>query len=369
MTFSATSDGSHSLLLGTLRQTSTSLDMKLENADGETEVISLLWQFDPFFPDNDTTGSEELTIGGTLDWACTYDDDGSVFITIDCTQPHTILPFTPEIGGFTGSWAGVTDPGAPFDPQIQVNGNLLAVDEYDYDYFDGMHGTGNTWMETYNLNIVEDTSEPPPEEIEEINDDNKLSVWGFNLDGHKFYVFRLGDSMTLVYDRLTGQWMEWRTEGETVFRPHLGLNWLGVGAGPLSNFSWNIVGGDDRTGILWNLDPEQPQDTDELGEDVVFTRQIIGAVPMRQREGQQCGGIYVIADLGDPVLTAPNLTLYTSDDDGRSWVNHGSIIVQENDDTQELAWIGLGLITSPGRLFKFEDTGAVQRISSVDMRT
>ena len=36
----------------------------------------------------------------------------------------------------------------------------------------------------------------------------KLRVWTFSLDGHDFYVLRLGDSETLVYDLYSEQWVD-----------------------------------------------------------------------------------------------------------------------------------------------------------------
>ena len=37
----------------------------------------------------------------------------------------------------------------------------------------------------------------------------KLRAWPFDLDGHEFYVLRLGDMKTLVYDLTTEQWSWW----------------------------------------------------------------------------------------------------------------------------------------------------------------
>ena len=33
-------------------------------------------------------------------------------------------------------------------------------------------------------------------------------AWGFSLDGHDFYVLRLGDAETLVLDLSTGKWLD-----------------------------------------------------------------------------------------------------------------------------------------------------------------
>lgn len=208
-----------------------------------------------------------------------------------------------------------------------------------------------------------------PDDATGTDERRKLTVWGFNQDGHKHFVFRLGTHETLVFDRITGQWAEWRTPALNVWRAHLGLNYQGIGSTTLSaGTSWNVIGGDDRTGILWTVDPGFDLDTDRDGVDIPFTRQVQGMYPMRLREGQQCGGIYVLADLGDPANLSNGVTLYISDNDGRTFTSHGTVSVIPDDTTQEVSWIGLGLITSPGRLFMLEDDGAFARISSMDMR-
>lgn len=200
-------------------------------------------------------------------------------------------------------------------------------------------------------------------------ENRKLRAWGFSLDGHDFYVLRLGELNTLVYDLTTGQWTRWSTPGENVLRAHLGLNWQGEGKTTLDQgFAWNIIGGDDTTGNLWILDPNEALDQDVDGTETPFDRKVLGAVPMRLRDSAQCAAIYVLANLGSPSLVGDGITLSTSDDNGFNWIDHGTVTVESGNVTQELGWLGLGLITSPGRLFLLEDTGAITRISSMDMR-
>jgi hypothetical protein len=153
-----------------------------------------------------------------------------------------------------------------------------------------------------------------------------------------------------------------------VWRAHLGLNWQGVGANVLDSYAWNIIGGDDDSGILWNVDPNEALDTDIDGNDVAFTRKAMGMIPMRLREGRQVGAVYMIGNLCSPALTGDGITLKTSDDQGVNWTDHGTVTASTTDTYQEIGWLGLGLITAPGRLFLLEDTGAFARISSLDMR-
>lgn len=202
-------------------------------------------------------------------------------------------------------------------------------------------------------------------------ENRKMRAWGFSLDGHDFYVLRLGESATLVHDMTTGQWSRWATNDLNVWRAHLGLNWGGVEKVILDqDFKWNIVGGDDSTGVIWLADPTAGIDEDTAGitETAPFDRKAIGVMPMRLREGQQCGAIYLTAALGSPTLTGASITLRTSDDNGYNWVDHGDVVIASGNTTQEISWLGLGLITAPGRIFEISDAGGTCRLSSLDMR-
>ena len=200
-------------------------------------------------------------------------------------------------------------------------------------------------------------------------ENRRLRAWGFSQDGHDFYVLRGGTSYSLVYDLTTGQWSRWVSPGKNYLRAHLGLNWEGQSKTTLDQgYAWNVVGADDTTGDLWILDPTYNVDDNADGTHSPFNREVVGGVPMRLRNGMQCGAMYLTANLGAPESTAPTVTLLTSDDSGVNWVNQGAITVTVGNTIQELSWLGLGLITAPGRLFKIQDSGAINRISSLDMR-
>lgn len=200
-------------------------------------------------------------------------------------------------------------------------------------------------------------------------ENRKLRAWAFSQDGHDFYVLRLGESMTLVHDLTTGQWSRWSTPSLNVWRAQLGLNWTGQGKTTLDlGYAWNVVGGDDTLGILWIADPTQPRDHNTSAVETEFTRQLVGALPMRGRETAQCGAVYLLGNLGNPTLVGDTVTLETSDDQGFNWLSHGAVTITAGDVTQEIGWLGLGLISAPGRLFRITDTGAFARVSSLDMR-
>jgi hypothetical protein len=197
----------------------------------------------------------------------------------------------------------------------------------------------------------------------------RVRAWAFSQDGHDFYVLRGGSSWSLVYDLTTGQWSQWASPSLNYLRTHIGLNWQGQSKTSLdAGYAWNVVGGDDTLGMLWMLDPSQTKDTDENNVDVEFTRKAIGMVPVRLRDTGQCGAVYLTANVGAPSLVGDGVTLSTSDDSGFNWNNQGTITVTSGDTNQEFAWIGLGIMKAPGRMFQVTDSGAFARISSLDMR-
>jgi hypothetical protein len=196
-----------------------------------------------------------------------------------------------------------------------------------------------------------------------------IRAWGCSLDGHDFYLLRVGEDYTLVYDDATGQWAHWSSPDSNVFRPRLGLNWPGFGSVQIANgFNWNITAGDDTTGNIWMMDPEAGDDENIVSGSTSFERKVTGAVPIRGRETGSCHQVFLTMNLGNPQITAADITLETSDDGGQSWYDHGAVTITPSDYNQEIAWYGLGLIKAPGRLFRLTDEGASVRISSLEMR-
>lgn len=198
---------------------------------------------------------------------------------------------------------------------------------------------------------------------------SKIRTWGFNLDGHNFYVVQIGTLETLVYDMTTEQWSRWTSPGMTTFRPQRGLNWQGFSRDQiLGDFTWNIIVGDFQTGNVWIMDPTVGVDDHPLEGTLEFRREVMGMAPQRGRKGTSVHQAYLTLNLGDPQITSADLTLLTSDDAGQTWLDHGAVTVTPADYSQEFSWHGLGLITAPGKLFKIRDEGAAVRISSLDAR-
>ncbi len=202
-------------------------------------------------------------------------------------------------------------------------------------------------------------------------DNRKVRSWAFSQDGHDFYVLRLGDVRTLVYDLTTDKWMEWNDPDTTYWRPQCGMNWYGMGTKSFSaGATANAIAGDDNYGLLWVIEPERGYDEAPRTDlpDAGFTRTIIGGMPMRMRQTQEIGAAYVTMNLGEPQISGASMTLRTSDDNGKTWQSHGTITVIPGDYDQEFAWRSLGLVKSPGRVFEITDNGATVRIDGLEIR-
>lgn len=226
--------------------------------------------------------------------------------------------------------------------------------------------------------IIEPTPTPLPGDgvavDEQLQGTGSLSVnaWGFSLDGHDFYVIKLGTSGTIVYDLATGQWSEWASPGASNLRVETGMNWLGMGAtslGALGDAQTKIVAGDDTLGVLWTLDPAIGYDEHVTTlVPTAFQRVAIGGIPMRLRETTKVGGAYLTCSVGDPQLSGAEISLETSDDYGQTFQAHGTITTTVDDFTQEIAWRSIGLIKAPGRIFRIIDNGASVRLDSLDLK-
>lgn len=205
----------------------------------------------------------------------------------------------------------------------------------------------------------------------------KLRAWTFSLDGHDFYVLRLGILLTLVYDVYSEQWMDWDAFEELYWPVNIGINWVG-GVGLLDDIGdargWgsNVLIGDDTLGLLWFLDPERPYDESFDGpldpvQEKYFTRVTMGQVPITGRQVLPCYAAWLTTDMGDPAYIGAGVTLEISDDAGKTFDNMGLVTVTPGDNSPEVSWYSLGQIQAPGRLFRITDDGAVARIDGLEM--
>lgn len=183
-----------------------------------------------------------------------------------------------------------------------------------------------------------------------------LRAWPFTQDDHDFWVLQLGDDGTLIFDKLTGQWAQWRSPGFSYWRGNDGVQWEG----------WNICC-DSESGKLWIIDPEGRLDD----ETTPITSVISGRVQTRMRKNAQCHMAELAVSEQEPPTgidaSTLTITLRTSDDDGNTFVSHGSITGEDVGDDITVRWYGLGLMPAPGRVFEITDTGYARRIDGLNI--
>lgn len=202
-------------------------------------------------------------------------------------------------------------------------------------------------------------------------DDPKIRVWTFTLDGHDFYVLRLGNNETLIYDLTTEQWAQWTSADQIYWSVFTGTNWVG-GNRFSSEFGSNIIVGSDSNGSLFFLDPEKPDDDSVVsGRNAVpFRRRLTGQLVTRGYDYTRVYEVQLLGSIGQLDLGADlSIDLQYSDDRGDNYVSAGAIATQENAYDVRASWRSLGSFTSPGRLFRIEDFGALKRVDSLTVST
>lgn len=202
--------------------------------------------------------------------------------------------------------------------------------------------------------------------------DPTVRAWTFTLDGHDFYVLRLGDEETLIYDLSTQQWVNWDSHTLPFWRLNSGQTWVG-GQSLGVMFGSSIVAGDDLAGLLWVLNPERSYDeavsATAANPQAPFIRVVMGQVAMTGREVLPCYAIFLIGDNFGAVnadFTA-SVTLEYSDDAGKTYDLADTITVTPETINQSYEWLSLGQIEAPGRLFRITDNGVFARIDSMTM--
>lgn len=203
-------------------------------------------------------------------------------------------------------------------------------------------------------------------------DDPKVRVWTFTLDGHDYYVIRLGNIETLVYDTYSEQWSVYGDAEDSLWEAYQGINW--IGSGSLSDrYGSNIIVGDDSNGALYFLNPEAYSDDDRVDGELTprtFERVFQGQLTKRSYDYEKCYAVELLGSIGkmdQPTLT--DVTLYISDDQGITYSDMGTITIPNESYKTRVDWRSLGSFTAPGRLFKIVDTGALHRVDSLTADT
>lgn len=187
-------------------------------------------------------------------------------------------------------------------------------------------------------------------------DSRKLRAWPFTQDDHDFWVLQLGGDRTLVFDKLTGQWAQWRSPGYSYWRGSDGVQWEG----------WNICC-DTESGVIWEIDAEGRLDE---GTDPIVSI-IHGGLTKRFRAEDPCFMAELALSEGQPPTGVAagdvGITLRTSDDGGLTFQSHGEIPSEAIGDDITIRWYGLGLMNHPNRIFEITDTGYARRIDGLDI--
>lgn len=202
----------------------------------------------------------------------------------------------------------------------------------------------------------------------------RLRAWTFSLDGHDFYVLRLGMDLTLVYDLYSEQWVDWDAFNETYWPVNLGINWIGgteILDSTKQSYGSNVLIGDDTYGLLWFLNPEQPYDQHpevaNAVQEIFFERVLQGQVVQTGRGVQPCYVVWLTTNMGTPGYVGAGVKLEISDDAGKTYDDMGTVTVTTGVNDPELSWYSLGQVEAPGRLFRITDDGAVARIDNMEM--
>lgn len=242
---------------------------------------------------------------------------------------------------------------------------------------DNNPSTGIMYVATLDVTYIfmpvegEEGEEIPPDEEGDIDEEILLRVWGYTLDAHKHFVLRIGEIATFVYDLTTKQWSEWKSVGRDNWRPHVGMNWVGMGSATVARgFGTNIVCGDDESGTLFVLDPTAGRDDKPDGSTIeLFDRIVTGGFSLTARAVVPCNALTLDLSTGAPAVgTSASLSLRVSDDAGHSWLDCGTQSVELNNFSTVVEWRSLGLAKAPGRIFEISDTGAMVRLGRADLR-
>jgi hypothetical protein len=187
-------------------------------------------------------------------------------------------------------------------------------------------------------------------------DRRDLRAWTFTQDDHDFYGVILGSDITLVYDKLTKQWCQWRSPEYTYWR-----------AADVSSWEGFNLACDMKSGIVWKIDPEGRLDYETTPISSVVT----GMAPARMRQVIPVFAAELVVSQGQPAPSLPagsvGISIRFSDDGNVTFVDAGSVAGEAFGANTLFRWYGLGQFSSPGRIFEITDTGYARRIDSFDI--
>lgn len=184
-------------------------------------------------------------------------------------------------------------------------------------------------------------------------EERMLRAWTFTQDGHDFYVV-LTAGETYVYDKETEQWCQWSSPDAAFWRGIDGVEWQGIN-----------VCIDPDTGKLFQIDPLGRLDY----RTTPITSIIFGGLTERFRNMPSIYMAEVAVSQNSPPHnvdpTTLSITLETTDT--ITSYNHGTVLGAATGNQTFPRFYGLGLLHSPGILFKITDTGFARRIDGLNI--
>lgn len=201
----------------------------------------------------------------------------------------------------------------------------------------------------------------------------RVLAWTATLDGHDYYFLQLSD-LTLVYDFHSEQWYNWGSSSAELWRAQIGVDWNAnlayiIGSGEAIGAS-SILVGDYISGALYFLDTNMAEDENYAspGTRTGFQRLAYGQLAMRGINHVACNGVQIAGSIGENVTASDmSVTLSYSDDQGHTFYECDAITLVNSEYEMNLHWRSLGSFRGPGRIFKIEDWGALNRIDGMDM--
>lgn len=184
-------------------------------------------------------------------------------------------------------------------------------------------------------------------------EERMLRAWTFTQDGHDFYVV-LCAGETYIYDKESEEWCQWASPDAAFWRGIDGVDWEGMN-----------VCIDSGSGKLFQIDPLGRLDY----KTTPITSYIYGGLTERFRTIPSIYMAEVAVSQNSPPHnvdpTTLSITLETTDT--VTTYNHGTVYGAATGNHTYPRFYGLGLLRSPGILFKITDTGFARRIDGLNI--
>lgn len=174
-----------------------------------------------------------------------------------------------------------------------------------------------------------------------------LRAWTCSIDQHSYYILRIGNTATKVFDFTNRLWSDWVSYGEDYFTRHLGAQ---VGG--------RVLAASDSDGTLTRMDADMLTDA---GDPLV--RRFAGFVPIKGGVGI-CDSVTLLCEVGQGLQTGqgsdPVIAMRYSTDQGKTWSDwEFETLGAVGEYEWKVTWRRLGQFEPPGIYFEWEITDPV----------